>query len=417
MTRLTAEVISIGDELTCGHRLDTNGQWISEQLTDMGIHVAFHTTVGDNLRDNLQVFQTAITRADLIVSTGGLGPTEDDLTREVLARTAGVELALDPPSLDHIKAIFKSFSREMPEQNELQAYLPVGSNGIFNPHGTAPGIDFSIEVDGGSARVIALPGVPAEMKEMWESTVAKSVLPRDENTPTTRHFTLHCFGAGESEIASMISAEILQRGRDPLVGITASQATISLRISATGVNELDCRQKMAPTISTLRANLGPLIFGENGEQLQDILVSKLVEDHRRLVVVDLAFDGLLFQMLKEADKEQNVVPVGIELSTDAAILRFLNDKTDRGEALGSSSDVLEKLAQHAKQAFHTELALVVGRLPEVPADAGPQNRQQFFKTALATGESIGTQKHAFVGHPSYRHIRAIKQVLNMMRLD
>src|SRR5205807_6086673 len=165
---MRAEIISIGDELTTGQRLDTNSQWLAERLLEIGVPVAFHTTVGDQLADNVLVFRQACERADIVVATGGLGPTADDLTRQALADLVGVPLVQDDASLAHIKALFARRKREMPPANVVQAQFPQGSRPIFNPNGSALGIDMAIPRTAvRPARFFALPGVPAEMKEMW----------------------------------------------------------------------------------------------------------------------------------------------------------------------------------------------------------------------------------------------------------
>ena len=145
---LRAEVIAIGDEMTSGVRVDTNSAWISQRLGDIGVKVAFHSTVGDNLQDNIDVFRIAAGRADIIVATGGLGPTADDLTRVSISKMAVVELAKDEKVLQHIKQLYTRRGREMPVNNEIQAWFPVGSAAIDNPEGTAPGIDFAGTLDG-----------------------------------------------------------------------------------------------------------------------------------------------------------------------------------------------------------------------------------------------------------------------------
>src|SRR6056297_2864125 len=136
-----AEVISIGDEMTSGARIDTNAAWLSRRLEELGVTVAFHTTVGDTLKHNVAVFRTASQRADVVMATGGLGPTRDDLTREALAAASRQPLELSQTSLQHIQALFAARGREMPERNRVQAMFPAGSTEIFNPQGTAPGID------------------------------------------------------------------------------------------------------------------------------------------------------------------------------------------------------------------------------------------------------------------------------------
>src|SRR5262249_32538010 len=178
---MRAEIISIGDELTSGQRLDTNSQWLSERLGEIGIPVAFHTTVGDDLENNILVFKTAIDRADIVIATGGLGPTADDLTRDALAAAAGVELYEDGGALDHIRSLFARRKREMPERNKLQAQFPRGSRVVPNPDGTAPGIDLTVPRScGRGCRVVALPGGPAEMFTVCRETV-KPTLGRSQS--------------------------------------------------------------------------------------------------------------------------------------------------------------------------------------------------------------------------------------------
>ncbi len=174
---MLAEVIAIGDELTSGQRLDTNSQWLSERLGEIGIPVAFHTTVGDDLENNIAVFRAAIERAEIVVSTGGLGPTADDLTRDAIAAAAGVDLVQDEGALAHIRNLFARRKRAMPERNIVQAQFPRGSRVVPNPDGTAPGIDLTVPRScGPPCRVIALPGVPAEMFTMWHESVASSLI-------------------------------------------------------------------------------------------------------------------------------------------------------------------------------------------------------------------------------------------------
>src|SRR4051812_14089041 len=135
-----AEIISIGSEITSGQNLDTNSQWLSRRLAEIGIRVGYHTTVADDLQANVTVFRTAAARAGLVLATGGLGPTQDDLTREALARAAGVELVLHEGSLTHVEEMFAKRGRVMPERNRVQAMIPSGAEPIPNDRGTAPGI-------------------------------------------------------------------------------------------------------------------------------------------------------------------------------------------------------------------------------------------------------------------------------------
>src|SRR5947208_2194813 len=169
---MKAEIISIGSELTSGQNLDTNSQWLSQRLAEIGIPVHWHTTVADDLADNVGALRVAAGRAQLVLVSGGLGPTQDDLTREALAAAAGVGLVLHEPSLAHIREMFAKRGRTMPERNSVQAMIPDGGEPIPNDHGTAPGVWMRL----GNAWVAAMPGVPSEMFAMFEERVRPLLL-------------------------------------------------------------------------------------------------------------------------------------------------------------------------------------------------------------------------------------------------
>ncbi len=275
-----AEILAIGDEITSGQLLDTNSQWLSQRLEELGIGVLFHSTVGDELEPCAEAFRGAIDRADLVIATGGLGPTADDLTREALALAAGRPLQLDRDALEQIRAMFARRKRPMPPQNELQAMFPTGSRVVRNPHGTAPGIDLDVPRAGRSAsRVFCLPGVPAEMVEMWHDSLAAAIGPLGQGRRILRR-RINCFGAGESQIESMLP-DLIRRGRRPTVGINASQTTIILRIAADGKTEAECAAAIEPTVATIRQCLGSLVFGEENDELQHVVVRLLRGAARR----------------------------------------------------------------------------------------------------------------------------------------
>src|SRR5947209_10478575 len=156
---MQCEILSVGSELTSGQNLDTNSQWLSRRLAEVGVGVGWHTTIADDLDANVDAFRIAARRAALVLITGGLGPTQDDLTREALARAAGVELVFDQEQYDRIAEMFRRRGRAMPERNRVQALFPAGAEPIPNDHGTAPGVWMKL----GDAWVAAMPGVPSEM--------------------------------------------------------------------------------------------------------------------------------------------------------------------------------------------------------------------------------------------------------------
>ncbi|MCA9177598.1 MAG: damage-inducible protein CinA [Planctomycetales bacterium] len=400
---LRAEVIAIGDELTSGQRLDTNSQWISQRLGEMGIASVWHTTVADDLAANIEVFRIAAARADLVLCTGGLGPTADDLTRQAIAEAAGVPLVKDEGALEHIQALFARHGREMPARNEIQAMFPEGSRVVPNPHGTAPGIDLDWPMESKSAspvatdgptpriRVIALPGVPAEMKEMWELTIGPSLRRQVGAGRVTRHDVIKCFGVGESDLEQRLP-DLVQRGRIPSVGITVHKATITLRITATADSPEDCEALIAPTRNTIHECLGQLVFGVGADELQDVVVRELLQLEATLWVIEGGTGGLLCDWLSQADPQRRVFRGGVVdcgLSVDA-----------------------EPLLQQVRAACKARRAcwvLGVGGFPE------PPGRFAIVLGNASTGE-LEQWEAPYAGHPDILRERSAKQALDRLRL-
>ena len=255
-----AEIISIGDELTSGQRLDTNSQWLSTRLGELGVTMMYHTTVADNLEANVQVFQQAAERADLVIATGGLGPTADDLTREVIAAVAGVELDFLPSVFAHIENMFARRKRPMPERNRVQAMFPRGSRVIPNPAGTAPGIDIDIPRQENGPRVfLHCPACRPRCSKCGSKPWPRPLPTCSAAPQVIRHKQIKCFGVGESDLEAMLP-DLIRRGRDPQVGITVSGATITLRITAAGATADECYRKMEPTIDTIHRMPGRFGF-------------------------------------------------------------------------------------------------------------------------------------------------------------
>ncbi len=415
---MIAEVISIGDELTSGQRLDTNSQWLSSRLGDLGVRVVYHTTVADDLPANVDVFRQAIARADFVVATGGLGPTADDLTRDALAQAIGVDLVLDEASLEHIRGLFARHKREMPERNRLQAMFPAGSRAIFNSRGTAPGVWLEARRPaGGICRVFALPGVPAEMFEMFEQTVEPAIAAALGTRKVIRHWRIKCFGAGESHVEEMLP-DLIRRGREPAVGITVHEATITLRISATGATAEECLTAMQPTEATIRQCLGNLVFGEEDDELEDVVVRMLVERGQSLATVESGTQGLLAHWLAETAGQSGSVRGGVVLPATGEVATWLS-ATDPPIVDPAGSAAAAALASQCRERFGSDYALAIGAFPPLEAsgqdDASQPAPEYFF--ALATPSKVTVRSSTLASHPSIWKPRAAKQALNLLRLQ
>ncbi len=407
---MRAEVLAIGDEMTSGQRLDTNSQWLSQQLSEIGIRVLYHTTVGDDLDANIEVFRAAAARVDVVISTGGLGPTADDLTRDALAAVLGVPLRLDEPSLEYIRQLFAYRSRAMPERNTVQAMFPEGTVPIPNRHGTAPGIAARIPTSGGRlAHVFALPGVPAEMKEMWFESVRPQIEALLPARRVIRYRCLKCFGVGESDLEQMLP-DMIRRGRIPTVGITVSQATISLRIAAEGPDDQACDALIEPTVRTIRESLGRLVFGEGEEELEHVVLRRLNERNRTLAVAEIGTAGLLGQWLAAA---RSLAPDAYRGGLFLASADAASTLSNQTMAPSDGEPLARWLAEQVRTQFSADYGLVVGPWP---ADAGDLS-QSHVPIALATAEGVQCRAHRTAGHPELLQARAAKQALNLLRLE
>lgn len=417
---MRAEIIAIGDELTSGQRLDTNSQWLSDQLGQIGVPVAFHTTVGDDLETNIVAFRNAIDRADIVVATGGLGPTADDLTREALAAAAGVDLVQDDAALAHIRELFASRRRSMPERNVVQAQFPRGTRVVPNPHGTAPGIDLSVPRECCvPCRVFALPGVPAEMVEMWRATVAPAISATLGARRVIRHRRIKVFGAGESDIEAMLP-EMIRRKREPLVGITVSGATITLRITASGPNAAACEQAMAPTIAEIREVLGPLVFGEEDDELQHAVGRLLDEKSQSVAVAEWATDGLVSHWLAEAAQSRSCFETGAVIRSVAMLNTVLGVSLDTLDA--ASAEAAAAMAGAIREKTSVTYGLAIAAIPAngsvepTAAASADDELTGTLQIALATASKVRTKGFPLASHPAITKLRAAKQALNMLRL-
>ncbi len=443
---MLAEVLSIGNEVISGRILDTNAQWLSRRLEEVGYRVRFHTAVGDDAEDLIEAFRRAAGRVDLVVATGGLGPTEDDLTRDALAAAFHLPLEINVEALDQIRALFARRNRVMPQRNELQARFPRGAQAIRNPNGTAPGIELDVAVadhaDGPSggaraaaidrpgfrprSRIICLPGVPAEIAEMWDDSVARRLMEHNARGLRIVHKQIKCFGAGESQIESMLP-EGFVRQTDPRVGINASATTIIFRISAQSATVDECRAKIAPVVETLYAKLGDLVFGEDDDELETVVCRLLAARGQTVGVIDCGSGGLVAERLGAAAAGAEGFRGGCAPGDTAALVRLAElcgQRAIAGAADGSPTDAdtrdssnaaarAASLAHAARRLWSSDWGLAVGPLPPEGPQASPPRP---FAVAAADGNGVQVKELPYAGHPAWLRAWICKQALNTLRL-
>ncbi len=291
---MNAEVISIGTELLLGEIVDTNAVHIARQLRTIGLDLHYMTTVGDNLDRITQVIDTALGRVDVIITTGGLGPTVDDVTREAVARATGRNLVLNSDLLAEIEAFFARLGRRMSENNRRQAYIPEGAIPVPNPVGTAP--SFILETERGV--VISLPGVPREMKHLLEHAIIPYLRDRFHLQAIIKSKILRTVGLGESDIDARIGD--LMTSTNPTVGLAAHAGQTDVRIAAKAATEEEADRLIAEMEAQVRERLGDFIYGEGEETVEEVVVRLLRARGWRLAVAQSGPDSGVIARLERA---------------------------------------------------------------------------------------------------------------------
>ncbi len=295
---MRCEVVAVGTELLLGQIVDTNSSWIGEQLALAGIDCLRHTAVGDNPDRIRAALQESLDRSDAVIVTGGLGPTQDDITRDVVAEVMGVEMIRDPNLVEVISSKFKGRGRPMPENNLRQADLPEGATPIKEMPGTAPGLICPV----GEKVIYAVPGVPLEMRQMIEGSIIPDLVSRSGEKSVIRSRVLRTWGQSESGLAEMLAEEI--KRLDGVEGTTlaflaSGMEGLKVRITAKAPTEQDAEVALDAEESQVRTIIGPLVFGIDDENMETVVLEELVSQGLTLATAESMTGGLIATRLTE----------------------------------------------------------------------------------------------------------------------
>lgn len=328
---MKAEIIAVGTEILLGDIINTNAQYLSKSLADMGILVYHQSVVGDNSERLTEELKASFERADIVITTGGLGPTTDDLTKEVGCSYFSKKLVLHQESLDKIESFFKTLNRALTENNKKQAYFPEGSIILPNNHGTAPGC---IIEDNGKT-LILLPGPPKENKPMFENYVVPYLKKFQEGTLISK--TLRICGVGESFVATQIS-HIIEKQTNPTVAPYAKENEVTLRITARASNAEEAYKLISPVENQIQNILGENIYGEGETSLENVIAEMLIEKGLTLSTAESCTGGLVAARFVNYPGISKVFIEGCVTYSNEAKMKRLGVKKETLETYGAVSE-------------------------------------------------------------------------------
>ncbi len=408
---IKACIVSIGNELLNGHTTDTNCPYICGRLLSIGIPVVGVYTVGDDIKQIVRSLQRAAEDADIVIVTGGLGPTDDDLTRQAFAELLGVKLRVRQALLKDIRKFFADRGLPMPEKNTIQACIPEVASAIENPFGTAPGIFAKMK----RKLFFAMPGVPVEMKEMLE----KSVLPRLVQKGSSG-FTIvkkvRCFGAGESALAEKLG-NLIERGRNPLINITVSSGVITLHVVVSAKTKKQAEQMAQKTVNRLCSLLGDLIFGVDDQTLPEVVGHGLMRHHKTIAVAESCTGGLLTKLITDIPGASEYFTQGWITYSNKAKTELLDVPEKLIKKYGAVSEqVACAMAIAARQKAKSDFAIAITGIAG-PAGGSKRKPVGLVYISVCDRKDCQTKKCLFTYTRELIRVRAALTALNMLRLS
>ena len=406
---MRTEVICTGDEVLTGKIVNTNFSYISQKLEDAGLSVQWETTVGDDRENLLLAFKLAGQRADAVIVNGGLGPTIDDLSQEIAARAAGVELALNEEWLTRMEEFFRRRSRVMPPNNKKQAMLPTTAEVIDNPIGTACG--FALDI--GRARFFFTPGVPRELRRMLEEQIVPRLLAKSGMQTAILLKRFHSYGLGESHVDALLTGveELVPDGTVKL-GFRAHYPQLETKLTVRGTDMDDIRAKLAPVEREVRKRLGNFILGEDEQTLEGVILTELTARQASLAIVETFTSGQIAARFAHLPGAEKVFRRGVVARDLAEIFAGvgLDGAPPAGELTRETAEAVANAARRRTGATHALAVLI-------ELDDGP-DRIDFGGTiclAIATAEATDSRRSRILGGREWVRLGAVEMGLDCLR--
>jgi competence/damage-inducible protein CinA-like protein len=403
------EVISTGDEVLTGKIVNTNFSYISQKLEDFGLSVQWETTVGDDREDLLLAFRLAGGRADAVIVNGGLGPTVDDLSQEIAARAAGVDLVLSEEWLARMESYFQRRSRVMPPNNRKQAMLPAGAEVLDNPVGTACG--FALDI--GKARFFFTPGVPRELRRMLEEQVIPRLLAKSGMQTAIFLKRFHSYGIGESHADSLLAGvEALTPDGSVKLGFRAHYPQLETKLTVRGADMDDIRRKLAPVEQEVRRRLGNFILAEDDRTLEGVVLTELEKRRATLTLVETFTGGQIAARIAHLPGAEKVFHRGIVARDlgEVCVAVGLDGVPTLDDISRETAEAVARAAQRRTASTHALAVLI-------DLDEGA-DRIEFAGTiclAIATDRGVASRRSRIVGGRDWVRLGAVEMGLDCLR--
>jgi len=350
---MKSEILSVGTELLLGDIVNTNAQYIARRLAEMGIFVYHQSVVGDNPERLKEAFELAFTRADMVITTGGLGPTKDDLTKEIAAKYFNKKLIVDEDSLNRIESFFAKRNRVMTDNNRKQAYFPEGSIILRNANGTAPGCI----IDEGGKILILMPGPPKEMVLMFENEVVPYLQKYQNQVLYSK--VLRVLGLGESLMEDLVK-DIMDSQTNPTIAPYAKEGEAILRITAKAPNIEEAEKLIYPVEEQIRERLGDNIYGVGDTNIETVVAEILIDKKLTISVAESCTGGLVASMLINYPGISSVFMEGAVTYSNESKMRRLNVKKETLERFGAvSAETAEEMAEGIAKSSGTDIGLSI----------------------------------------------------------
>jgi competence/damage-inducible protein CinA-like protein len=401
------EIVCTGDEVLTGKIVNTNFSYISQRLEDSGLSVHWGTTVGDDRETLLEAFRLASGRADAVIVNGGLGPTVDDLSQEVAARAAGVELVLSEAWLATMESYFARRSRVMPPNNRKQAMLPTTAEILDNPIGTACG--FAVDI--GKARFFFTPGVPRELRRMLEEQIIPRLLAKSGLQSTIFLKRFHSYGIGESHADQLLSGlEDIVPDRAVKLGFRAHYPQLETKLTVRGTDKADVERKLAPVVAEVRKRLGNFILAEDDQTLEGVVLAALTARRATLAVAEAFTGGQIAARLAPLPGAEAVFRRGVVSRDRAELSAAIGLAPPIAEISKETAEAVARATRLATGASHALAVLV-------DLDEGA-DRIEFGGTiciGIATGSEAVSRRARVIGGRDWVRLGAIELGLDCLR--